>query len=323
VYRFILRRLLWLIPTIVFVTFVVYVGIRIGWDPVKTYLRANPRAGKKKIAQYIEVNGLYEGAWGYVRGYFEWLWRFVQGPDEWPRSIKGSAAVWPELRYSIFNTLRLAGVAAVVGIGLGLAVGIQAARKPGGWFDSIANTTAFFVGAVPPFVSAVVLQLVFAVQFKILPVGGVYPPGQQGFDLVLMIKHLILPVTVVAIQTIAAYSRYMRASLLDVKSSDFVRTARSKGISEGRILFRHGVRNAMIPVVTVLALDIGALIGGLIITEAIFNYNGMGDYFINSSTAGDFPKLMPYLVIIIASVLIFNLIADISYALLDPRIRLD
>jgi peptide/nickel transport system permease protein len=108
-----------------------------------------------------------------------------------------------------------------------------------------------------------------------------------------------------------------------VKSSDFVRTARSKGISEGRILFRHGVRNAMIPVVTVLALDIGALIGGLIITEAIFNYNGMGDYFINSSTAGDFPKLMPYLVIIIASVLIFNLIADISYALLDPRIRLD
>lgn len=320
--RYIARRALWFIPTIVLVTFLVYVGIRIGWDPVKTYLRANPRAGKKKIAQYIEANGLYEGFGGYVKGYFEWLWKFVRGPEEWPRSIKGRAEVWPELRYSIFNTLRLAGIASVVGIGLGLTVGVLAARKPGGWFDSIANTTAFFVGAVPPFVSAVVLQLVFAVQFKVLPVGGVYPPGQQGFDLLLMIKHLILPVTVVSIQTIAAYSRYMRASLLDVKSSDFVRTARAKGLSEGRILFRHGVRNAMIPVVTVLALDIGALLGGLIITEAIFNYNGMGDYFIKASTEGDFPKLMPYLVIIVASVLIFNLIADVSYALLDPRIRL-
>ena len=138
-----------------------------------------------------------------------------------------------------------------------------------------------------------------------------------------MIKHLILPVTVVVIQTVAQYSRYMRASLLDVKSSDFVRTARSKGLSERDVLFRHGVRNAMIPIVTVLALDIGALIGGLIITEAIFNYPGMGKYFILASTNGDFPQMMPYLVIIITSVLLFNLFADVTYAFLDPRIRLD
>ena len=321
--RFIVRRLLWVLPTIVLVTFLVYIAVRIGWNPEESYKRANPRASKEKVQQYLDVNGLYEGAWGYVRGYFRWLWQFVQGPDQWPRSIKGRALVWPYLRYSIFNTLRLAGIAAAIGIPTGLGIGIIAARKPGGWFDSIANTTAFFVGAVPPFVSAVALQLIFAVQLGWLPVGGVYPPGHQGFDLVLMIKHLILPVTVVVIQTVAQYSRYMRASLLDVKSSDFVRTARSKGLSERDVLFRHGVRNAMIPIVTVLALDIGALIGCLIITEAIFNYPGMGKYFILASTNGDFPQMMPYLVIIITSVLLFNLFADVTYAFLDPRIRLD
>ncbi len=321
--RFIVRRLLWVVPTIVLVTFLVYVAIRIGFNPEESYKRANPRATKAKVDQYKEINGLYEGFGGYVRGYFQWLWKFVQGPDEWPRSIKGGALVWPYLRYSIFNTLRLAGIAAAIGIPTGLGIGIIAARKPGGWFDSIANTTAFFAGAVPPFVSAVVLQLVFAVQLGWLPVGGVYPPGQQGFDLGLMIKHLILPVTVVIIQTVAGYSRYMRASLLDVKSSDFVRTAKAKGLSERTVLFRHGVRNAMIPIITVLALDIGALIGGLIITEKIFNYPGMGMYFITASGNGDFPQLMPYMVIIVTSILMFNLFADVTYAFLDPRIRLD
>jgi peptide/nickel transport system permease protein len=168
-----------------------------------------------------------------------------------------------------------------------------------------------------------VLQLVFAVKLGWLPPVGVYPPGHQGFDLTLMLKHLILPVTVVLIQTVSGYGRYMRASLLDVSSADYLRTARAKGISERAVMRRHGVRNALIPVVTVLAIDIGALLGGLIITENIFNYPGMGVFFINASNKGDFPQMMPYLVIIVTSVLVFNLIADLSYAYLDPRIRLD
>jgi len=322
VLRFIVRRLLWLPLTLLLVTFLVYCAVRTGWHPEQTYKRSNPRATREKVEQYLAVNGLYKGWGGYVRGYFEWLWRFIQGPDHWPRSIKGRALVYPPLRYSIFNTLRLAGIASILGISIGLTVGTLAARKPGSWFDNIANTGAFFVGAVPAFVSGVILQLVFAVELGWFPVGGVYPPGHQGFDLLLMIKHLVLPVTVVAVQVIAQYSRYMRASLLDVRSSDFVRTARAKGLSERNVLFRHGVRNAMIPVATVLALDVGQLIGGLIITEAIFNYPGMGVYFLKASFNGDIPQLMPYLVIIVTSVLVFNLIADVSYALLDPRIRL-
>jgi peptide/nickel transport system permease protein len=138
-----------------------------------------------------------------------------------------------------------------------------------------------------------------------------------------MLKFMALPTLVVAIQTIAGYSRYMRSSLLDVINSDYMRTARSKGISERKILIKHGMRNALIPVVTLAALDIGGILGGLIITENIFSYPGMGLYFLKSFGDGDFPLLMPWMVIIVASILLFNLIADISYAWLDPRILLD
>ncbi|MBI4934072.1 MAG: ABC transporter permease [Actinobacteria bacterium] len=315
--------MLWLVPTVVFVTFLVYVAIRIGWNPVATYKRANPRASEAKVQQYIEVNGLYEGFWGYIRGYFSWLWSFVQGPDQWPRSIKGRAEVWPPLRYSMFNTLRLAGISTIIGISIGLLTGIIASLRPGGIVDGVINTSAFVVGSIQPFVSAVVLQLIFAVQLGWLPPAGVYPPGQDGFDLWLMTQHLILPVTVVAIQIIAGYARYMRASILDVRSSDYLRTARAKGISEFRVLTRHSVRNALVPVVTLLGLDLGTILGGLIITEAIFEYPGMGVFFLRAAGNGDFPQLMPYMVIIIVSVLMFNLIADLTYAVLDPRIRLD
>ena len=323
--RFVLRRLVWLPITVVLVTFLVFCAVRIGWDPVAAYLRANPRASDKKVEQFKEANSLYPGFGGMIRGYREWLWDFVRGPSKWPRSLKGGADVWGGtggLRYSMMNTLRLAGIASVLGISLGIGLGILASRKAGGWLDTTINSSAFFVGAVPPFVSGVVLQLVFAVQLGWLPPVGVYPPGQQGFDLLLMLKHLILPVTVVAIQTIAQYSRYTRASVLDVSTSDFLRTARAKGIPERQVLFKHSVRNAMIPVVTLIALDIGATLGGLIITENIFDYPGMGVFFLSATNDGDIAKLLPFMVIVIVAVLVFNLIADIAYAYLDPRIRL-
>jgi peptide/nickel transport system permease protein len=138
-----------------------------------------------------------------------------------------------------------------------------------------------------------------------------------------MLKFMALPTIVVAIQIVATYSRYLRSSLLDVLNSDYMRTARSKGISERRILIHHGMRNALIPIVTVAAIDFGSIVGGLIISENIFSYPGMGLYFLKSFSDGDFPLLMPWMVIIVASILFFNLIADISYAWLDPRIRLE
>jgi peptide/nickel transport system permease protein len=138
-----------------------------------------------------------------------------------------------------------------------------------------------------------------------------------------MLRHLTLPVTVVVIQTVAVYTRYMRASLLEVMNSDYLRTARSKGISERRVIVRHALRNALLPIVTLAAIDFGALFGGLIITENIFEYPGLGRFFLNAYSNGDFPELMPWMVLVVAAVILFNLIADLLYAVLDPRIRLD
>ena len=323
-FRFILRRVAWSIPTLLLVTFLVYLALRIGTNPVESYKRINPRATKAKIQQYIDINGLDPN---FVRGYFTWLKNFITG--EWPRSIKGSREVWPKLKDSMANSLRLGIAATVVGISIGLFAGIFAALRPGGRRDVFINTSAFVGISIPPYISAILLQLLFAVYWQrwfgasLFPTSGVYPPGHSGFDPVLMAKHMALPTIVVAIQVIATYSRYMRSSLLDVLNSDYMRTARSKGISERRVLLKHGMRNALIPVVTIAALDAGAIVGGLIITENVFDYPGMGVYFLKSFGEGDFPLLMPWMVIIVASVLFFNLIADISYAWLDPRIRLD
>jgi len=319
-----MRRLAWAVPTLLLVTFLVYVALRLGTNPLQSYLRTNPRASKEKIEQYKAVNGLSSN---YVLGYFHWLKNFVT--FNWPRSIKGSREVWPELKDAMANTIRLGTFATVVGVSIGLFVGMFAALKPGSRRDVAVNTGAFLGVSVPPYITAVLFQLVFAVYWSrwfghtLFPTSGVYPAGHSGFNLVLMLKHMALPMMVVAIQVIATYSRYMRSSLLDVMNSDFMRTARSKGISERQVLLKHGVRNALIPVVTIAALDVGGIIGGLIISENIFAYPGMGLYFLNSFSNGDFPLLMPWMVLVVASTLMFNLVADVSYAFLDPRIRLD
>lgn len=324
--RFVSRRLLWAIPTLFIVTFLVFVAIRIGTDPVASYLRLNPRASDKKVQQYREINGLVGSI---PEQYFRWLKNFLTA--DWGRSIKGNREVWPELKNALANSVVLGGLATVIGITVGLSIGTLAALRQYSKFDGIASTGAFVGLSIPPFISAVLLQLVFSVYFTrwfdldkpFLPTSGVYPPGHSGFDLVLRLKYLILPAFVVSIQIIAVYSRYMRASLLEVVNSEYMRTARAKGISERRVIVRHAMRNALIPVTTAAAIDIGGIVGGLIVTERIFEYKGMGDFFLTAFENGDFPQLMPWMVFVVLSVILFNLLADVLYAWLDPRIRLD
>jgi peptide/nickel transport system permease protein len=324
--RYTSRRVVWAIPTLFVITFLVFLALRAGTDPVASFLRSNPRATPAAIQKYKEVNGLVGTP---PEQYFRWLGHFLRG--DWGSSIKGNRPVWPSLKEAMANTLVLGIVASVVGVTIGLSIGILAALRPYTKFDTAATTGAFVGISIPPFVSAVLLQMFFCVYMTkwlhmtqpFLPTSGVYPPGHTGFDPALRAKYLILPVTVVAIQTIAVYSRYMRTQLLEVKSSDYMRTARSKGISERAVIVKHGLRNALIPIVTVAALDFGAIIGGLIITENIFQYRGMGYYFLTALSNGDYPQLMPWLVIVVVSVILFNLFADVLYAVLDPRIRLE
>jgi peptide/nickel transport system permease protein len=323
--RFIAIRTAWAIPVLLIVTFLTFWAVKSATDPVQSYLRTNPRATAEMVDAYKEANGLVGST---PEQYVRWLGNFFT--LNWGNSIKGNTPVLPDLRQALGRSLVLGITASVVGITIGLGIGILSALRQYSKFDTGATGAAFVGISLPPFVTAVLLQVFFAIMLTnwlgldkpFLPVAGVYPPGQTEFDLGLRIKHMILPVTVVAIQIIAVYSRYMRGSLLDVKSSDYMRTARAKGISERKVITHHALRNAMIPVVTVAAIDFGAIVGGLIITERIFEYKGTGDYLITALGNGDFPQVMPLMFIIVASVILFNLLADVSYAWLDPRIRL-
>jgi peptide/nickel transport system permease protein len=325
VIRFAFRRLLWAVPVLLIVTFLTFWAVKASTDPVASYVSANPRATPEQIQEYKETNGLIGST---PQQYVNWLGNFLSG--DWGNSIKGNRPVFPELKDALANTLVLGTISLVVGVLVGCTIGIISALRQYSAFDTAATGAAFVGISIPPFISAVLLQVLVAVSLTawldadepILPVAGVYPPGHQGFDLWLRGKHLILPVTVVAIQIIAVYSRFMRASLLEAKQSEYMRTARSKGISERAVVVKHAMRNALVPVVTVSAIQAGAIVGGLIITERIFEYKGTGDYLITALGNGDFPQIMPLMVIIVSSVIIFNLLADIAYAWLDPRIRL-
>ena len=155
----------------------------------------------------------------------------------------------------------------------------------------------------------------------LLPTAGLYSPGQQGFDLVDRLRHLVLPAMTLSLQLVAVYSRYMRASLLDVMSSDHIRAARGRGLPERIVIVRHGVRNALLPVSAQAATDAGALIGGLVVTERVFQYPGMGRLFLDAIFGGDYPVLLASVMISAAAVFVVNLAADLFYGVLDPRIR--
>ena len=156
--RFALRRMVWALPTLLLVTFLVYIALRLGTDPLQSYLRTNPRASRDKIEQYKAVNGLSSN---YVLGYFHWLKNFVT--FNWPRSIKGSREVWPELKDALVNTIRLGSLATFLGVVIGLLVGMFAALKPGSRRDVAVNTGAFLGISIPPYITAVLFQLVLLI----------------------------------------------------------------------------------------------------------------------------------------------------------------
>jgi peptide/nickel transport system permease protein len=182
---------------------------------------------------------------------------------------------------------------------------------------------------MPNFWFALMLKVFFALYLTrwlgmsspIFATFGLSDPNLTHFDLLDRIRHITLPATVLAVQIIAVYSRLMRASMLEIMHADHIRTARAKGITERQVVRRHGVRNALVPITTQLGLDVGAIAGGLIITEAVFEWPGMGNFFVQGMKNGDYPQVLPWMMIVVSSVILFNLIVDIAYAGLDPRIR--
>jgi peptide/nickel transport system permease protein len=221
-------------------------------------------------------------------------------------------------------TLELFSGALVIALILAITIGTISAVRQGTLTDYSLTTLSYFGIAMPVFLLGLFAQDIFGVWLHILPTSGTATLGYtfDPFNAFLdHLEHLILPMLVLAITFIAGWSRYMRSSMIEVVKQDYMRTARAKGVGQTSLLIRHALRNAVIPLITVVALDFGQVAGGATITEGIFAWPGMGLLFINSLTNRDFPVLLAMLLIGATFVIMFNLIADILYAVMDPRIR--
>jgi peptide/nickel transport system permease protein len=321
--RFTLRRLLVSIPLLIVASVLVFTVLHLTTDPVAG-LRVNPRISAADMARYRHDLGLDRSG---PAQYFAWLGNFVQG--KWGSSLFSSISVSATIREALGNSAVLGIAGFALALVVGISIGVIAAIKQYSPFDYVATSGAFLALSIPVFWFALILQLVFGVYLvrwlhltePIVYTAGMTQPGTVGFNLIDRLRHLALPAIVLAVQLIAVYSRYMRASMLEVLGSDFLRTARAKGIRERRVIVNHGMRNALIPITTQAAIDIGGLAAGLIATEAIFQWPGMGRLFVQAMNDGDYAIALPWVMLTMAFVIVFNLVADILYAVLDPRIR--
>lgn len=250
--------------------------------------------------------------------YAEWLWRLVQG--DWGRSYRDSQPVLSVIGRHLFATLLLMGTSTAISIAIGTWIGIKAATKRYSLFDYAATVGAMVALSIPTFWFGLVAIYVFSLHLQWLPAGNMYTIGDGSFGDYAI--HLIMPSLVLALVNVAVWSRYMRTATLDVIGQDFVRTARAKGLTPRRVLMKHVVGNALLPMITLAGLQLPTILGGALVTETVFTWPGMGRLFLDSLGYSDYPVVMGLLMFSAILVLIGNLIADLLVAFVDPRIRL-
>ncbi len=319
---YVLRRLVWSVFVLIAASFLVFTFVSLSGDPL-AQLRITPNVSKQSIENITEEKHLDEPI--PVR----WLyWVRDATTNQFGTTLLGSRPILPDLWRVMKNTLQLVLVAEILAIGIAVLVGVYSARRQYSAFDYTATTASFLGLAAPAFWFALMLQ-VLVVQFYELTGLSLFPIANlnsvdagSGISFAVdRAHHLVLPVLVLMVASVASYSRYMRAAMLEVLSSDYVRTARGKGLSETRVTMSHALRNALIPLVTLVALNFGTLLGGAIIVETVFSLDGMGLYFYNAILANDPYPVMAWLLVTATMIIVFNLIADIAYGYLDPRVR--
>ena len=288
--------------------------------PLTPYLQ-NPHITEADIVRLKHNLGLDQPA--YIQ-YFKWLLQVLHGDFGW--SLSNSEPVTQAILDRMPATLELMGASFIVSIAIGVTAGLISAVKQYSWIDYAVTTFAFFGQSMPVFWFALMLQLAFSVvgitafgYHFALPSAGI--SSQDNFDLGDRLSHLILPTIVLSLLFVATFSRFMRSSMLEVLRTDYMRTAAAKGVSQTAVILKHGLKNALIPLVTVIALSLPGLVAGAVVTESIFAWPGMGRLFINALGQFDFALLMGYMMMVSFLVVFFNLVADVCYAWLDPRVK--
>jgi peptide/nickel transport system permease protein len=319
---YIVRRLLYSIPVLVAASFLIFTFTVTTSDPLSN-LRMVRNVNENAIALITKEKHLDRPV---IVRYGYWVRDAVT--DKFGTTIFGDRPIWDDIKRVVPNTLQLLLSAEIFSVLFAIALGVYTAIRQYSVFDYLTTSFSFLGLAVPVFWLALILQVVFTNIYLKWDIRVFYTaqlssvdPGHGLSFFLDRVQHLVLPVTTLVVVNVAGYSRYMRASMLEVINSDYVRTARAKGLTERRTIMKHAFRNALIPLTTLVALDLGLLFGGAIITETIFALDGMGLYFIHALADGDPYPLMAWLMIVAVMIVIGNLLADIVYGFLDPRIR--
>jgi peptide/nickel transport system permease protein len=321
---FIVRRLLVAIPLILLSSVLVFLLVANSGDPLADLKGRNPPVPEQTIKAREQQLGLDKPM---ATRYVTWLGNFVQG--DMGKSIRG-VEVRPLLWQRLKVTLRMVVLASIIAIILAIGAGVLSAVKQYTPTDYTFTFLGFLFLSMPVFWLAALLKEYGAIRVNklfgeqvVYTVGASSPnlTGSFGTKLADWAGHLILPTVALALISFAAWSRYQRATMLDVLGSDYIRLARAKGLSRSRVMTRHALRNALIPLVTVVAIDIGAVFGGAVITERVFSWQGMGALLVQGVQTSDVNILLAWLMVTSVLVVLFNLIADVLYAVLDPRIR--
>src|SRR4051794_37862608 len=307
------------VPVLIVSTFLSFTFISLAGDPTSN-IRSNPQFSAltlKHLQHEYHLDRSIPVRYGY--------WVDDIFTHKLGNSLKTSQPIWPDIRRTLGHTAQLVLIAELLALVAGISVGIFSAIRQYSNFDYFFTGFSFIGFAMPTFWLALLFQILFVDIYLKWDVRVFYTSGLnsigEGAWSVDRLQHIALPAVTLCIINFAVYSRFMRASMLDVINSDYIRTARAKGLAERHVIARHVVRNALIPIVTVATLNLGGLLGGAIVTETVYSLDGLGYYFNQKLGQLDLYAVMAYLLVTAVIVIAFNLIADIVYGFLDPRIR--
>lgn len=313
-FKYLVQRLLGAIPLLIGVSLIIFAVLHLApGSPLDVYAE-NPAVTPEALENIRRNLGLDRPL---PEQYVRWFSSFFRG--DWGYSIRTNNPAFEDALSRLPATLWLSGSALVLALAMALPLGIVSATKRYTWIDHAATLFSFLGISTPVFWLALMVQLLFSVQLGWLPSAGITTIGDGSF--LDRLRHLVLPASVLSLAFVAGWSRYIRSSMIEVLSLDYVRTARAKGLVERLVTYRHALKNALIPVVTVIALDLAMLFSGAVITETVFAWPGIGRLFIESMNGRDYPVLLGLMMFSSFGLILVNLLTDFLYVLLDPRVR--
>lgn len=318
--NYIIRRLLQLVPLLLIISFFIFITLSLTGNSLRSLLTSNPRITAETITKLERIYGMDKPL--LVR-FVYWFKAFFTG--EWGYSREYHDAVLVLIKARMPVTLALMGLSFLISVAVAIPIGIYSALKQYSFLDYAATALAFFGMAMPVFWFGLMLMLLFGVKLGWLPLGGYSSQGMDTANFFMRfldhLKYLIMPAIVLGLQEMASWTRYTRSSMLEVLRMDYVRTARAKGLSERTVIYKHALRNALIPIITLLMLAIPGLFGGAVLTETVFSISGIGRLLYTAITTSDTFLSMGTLMVLAILVVIFNFAADLLYAIADPRIK--